>query len=58
MSNFTKIIDAASEAKSNLKEMLLNAVSTDGADHKQWYLEQIAEAFDIELPDHDEGVIP
>ncbi len=35
------------------------AVLTDGVHHKQWYLEQIAEALDISLTlGHDPGISP
>lgn len=41
-----------------IKELLEDAVCTDGAHHKQWYLEQIAEALNIDLPEHEEGIAP
>jgi hypothetical protein len=42
------------------KELLEQALSIDGARHKQWYLWQIAEALHIELPDDiaDKGIAP
>lgn len=39
-------------------DLLLNSVTTDGAHHKQWHLEQIAEALGVVLPDHEAGVAP
>ncbi len=39
-------------------DALCDAVVTDGAHHKQWYLEQIAEIMEVALPEHDEGIIP
>lgn len=41
-----------------LETLLLEAVDTDGAHHKQWYLEQIAEMFGITLQKHEEGIAP
>lgn len=38
--------------------LLCDAVQTDGAHHKQWFLEQIAAKLGIELPEHDEGISP
>ena len=37
-------------------DILCDAVTTDGAHHKQWYLEQIAEIMEVALPEHDEGI--
>ncbi len=39
-----------------VRVLLEDAVCTDGAGHKQWYLERIAKELGIELPEHDEGV--
>lgn len=41
-----------------LRDILSDAVTTDGANHKQWYLEQIAKELLIELPEHNEGTPP
>lgn len=41
-----------------LKDLLNDAVRTDGTHHKQWYLEMIADKFNIELDEHDEGIAP
>jgi len=38
--------------------IVVRAVTTDGCHHKQWYLEAIAEALQIELPPHDLGMAP
>ena len=38
--------------------LVVRAVTTDGCHHKQWYLEAIAEALQIELPPHDLGIVP
>ena len=37
-------------------DILCDAVVTDGAHHKQWYLEQIAGIMEVALPEHDEGI--
>ena len=37
---------------------LQKAVQTDGAHHKQWYLEQIALSIGADLPAHDKGIAP
>ncbi len=39
-----------------VRVLLGDAVCTDGAHHKQWYLERIASELGIELPEHDEGI--
>jgi hypothetical protein len=39
-------------------ELIIDAVNIEGAHHKQWYLEQIAVKLDIELPEHEKGIIP
>jgi len=41
-----------------LKRLFSEALSTDSADHKQWYLEQIAETLNIPLDYHEAGVAP
>jgi hypothetical protein len=41
-----------------LLHLLDDAVLTDGAHHKQWYLEQIAALLGVTLPDHDPGIAP
>ena len=42
-------------------DLVREALSTDGAHHKQWYLEMIALLIGIELPDegeYEEGIAP
>ena len=47
------------ESRSQTKELIIDALSIDGAHHKQWYLWQIAKALGIELDvDSDPGVAP
>jgi len=41
-----------------VRPLLFNAVNTDGAHHKQWFLEQIAKVLNVSLPDHEPGVAP
>ena len=61
-----KLLDAAkkelsqerAKASRGIPTLLKEAVSTDGAHHKQWYLEQIAEKLNLVLPDHEEGIAP
>jgi hypothetical protein len=38
--------------------LLIDAVNTDGAHHKQWYIEKIAAVMGVELPPHEEGRAP
>ena len=45
-------------ARDAITPLVVRAVTTDGGHHKQWYLEAIAEAFQIELPPHDLGIAP
>jgi len=53
-----KSLAAAGMKTMRITDMLQAAVTTDGGHHKQWYLEQLAEALEIELPEHDEGIAP
>lgn len=39
-------------------DFIIGGVTTDGGHHKQWFLEQIAEFFELRLPDHEEGIAP
>jgi hypothetical protein len=41
-----------------LRDLLILAVQTDGAHHKQWALERIALLFGIVLPEHEPGIAP
>lgn len=41
-----------------LADYIIMGITTDGAHHKQWCLERIAEILNLELPEHDEGVAP
>lgn len=42
----------------NLEWLLTAGLTTDGANHKQWCLEQIAEVLHIGVPEHEAGVAP
>lgn len=43
---------------SRVAELLREAVEIDGAHHKQWYLEQVAEGLEVTLPNHEPGIAP
>lgn len=49
---------AADDRLKEVTVLLKEGVDTDGAHHKQWYLEQIAVALKVELPEHEEGIAP
>ena len=53
-----EIIKLKNPHESEICELLIEAVETDGANHKQWYIEQIALKMGVELPDHEKGVSP
>ncbi len=44
----------------HIKQLVRDALDTDSADHKQWYLWQIGEALGMAISDTDtmEGVVP
>ena len=42
----------------DMRQLLQEAVTTDGEHHKQWYLEEMARLLDVDLPDHEEGKAP
>jgi len=55
--------------KETVKDLIINALETDGAHHKQWYLERILEALGFDLKtvkeeenkndyDWEEGIAP
>jgi hypothetical protein len=47
------------EERAVLLELVEGGLTTDGAHHKQWYLEQIACYFELPLPtDREPGVAP
>jgi len=41
-----------------LADLLADAATEDAAHHKTWYVEQIAKALHIELPEHEAGIAP
>lgn len=41
-----------------LRMFISEALTTDGAQHKQWYLEQIADRFHLNMPEHQPGTAP
>jgi hypothetical protein len=49
--------------ETTVKDLILEALTTDGAHHKQWYLEQIAKVLGIDLTetrelDYEKGIPP
>jgi hypothetical protein len=47
------------EHRFDLQQLLEDALTTDGAHHKQWYLHRIAEHMNILIRvDHDPGIAP
>ena len=49
---------STNSARDAITPLVVDAVNTDGCHHKQWYLEAIAEALQIALPPHDNGIAP
>jgi len=49
---------STNNARDAITPLVVDAVNTDGGHHKQWYLEAIAEALQIALPPHDDGIAP
>jgi|GEM_PF-5187669 len=41
-----------------VRELVENALLTDGGHHKQWYLEQIAKYLELPMPAHEPGIAP
>ena len=41
-----------------IRELVEAALTTDGAHHKQWYLERVALQLGLPLPDHEPGIAP
>ncbi len=44
-----------------IRDLVIGGLTTDGEHHKQWYLEQIANALGIELTqelDYEKGIAP
>jgi len=43
-----------------VEDLIIEALHTDGAHHKQWYLEKIAETLEIDLSkeDYDQSIAP
>jgi hypothetical protein len=50
-------IDPEARIRDIVAQLALEGLVTDGAHHKQWFLEQILETMGVEnIPDHDPGV--
>ena len=44
------------ENMTRVADLVRKAVISEGAHHKQWYLEEIARIMEVALPEHDEGI--
>lgn len=44
----------------DLEDFLIHGLQTDGGQHKQWYLEQLADGVGVELSeiDYEKGIAP
>lgn len=42
----------------DIADLIKDASVTDGAHHKQWFVEEIARRLKIELPEHESGICP
>jgi hypothetical protein len=54
------IVTTTKEELEELEGLFVDALTTDGAHHKQWYLEKIAEKLGISIHDfnYDKGIAP
>jgi hypothetical protein len=54
------MITMTGKEAAKLTKLITEGLQEDGAHHKQWYLEQIAKLFEIDLKGitYDEGVAP
>lgn len=55
------VCDDWAHKESELEELILSGLYTDGAHHKQYYLERLADLFEIEhtiYAGHDESISP
>ena len=41
-----------------LEDTINSALSTDGAHHKQWYLEELALLLGVKTEEHEKGIAP
>lgn len=48
------------ESTAKVRELVIGGLTTDGAHHKQWFLQQLAEAFKVDLKGiyFDKGIAP
>lgn len=49
---------ASRKCQSRVKELINEAMVTDGAHHKQWYLNEIAKEIGFKPETEDEGIAP
>jgi len=54
------MIIATQQELDRIEKMFVDALTTDGAHHKQWYLEKIAKELGIHIDDFlfDKGIAP
>lgn len=50
----------SSKRMREIRGLIMDGLCTDGAHHKQWYLEQIAKELEINLDkvDYEDGIAP
>lgn len=46
------------ETAKKISLLVWDALQTDRAHHKQWYLEKIAELMELDMPPHEKGIAP
>ena len=46
------------ETRATAHPLIHDALVTDGECHKQWFLEQLAQLFHIDIPEHEPGISP
>jgi hypothetical protein len=54
------ILTGTQKEMENLENLFVEALTTDGGHHKQWYLEKIAKLLRIKINDfiYDKGIAP
>lgn len=56
--DWTQLTPILRATRPTVTQLLSDAVTIDGAHHKQWYLERIAQELEVTLPEHDAGTAP
>jgi hypothetical protein len=54
------ILKGTKKELKDLEDLFVEALTTDGAHHKQWYLEEISKLLGIEIDDsiYEKGIAP